>query len=392
MVTEMNTKEISALKILAVVLAIAMLLQGCGNKEGRQQEGLPQEETSRTIQTNETVPGEEKNETTDGDEEKMPGGETQGTSGAEQKPEPIDLEKIKPNEAGRIMIVMFHNFVEEYTKGDKEFTTTFDAFEKLLYDLYDKGYRLINLNDYLEGNIDVPAGYIPMVFTFDDGTAGQFNLVEKDGKLVANPRSAVGIMEKFNETHPDFGLKGTFYVNLGTQTFGSEGTLQQRLEYLISKGFEIGNHTYTHINLAVTKTADKIQEEIGRNQKKMYELVPGYKMKTFSRPYGNISEELIQYVIKGQFEGVQYENFAIMKVGAEPAPSPFSVKFAPMATPRVRAPGIEPVDQDLDWWLDNMSRDRQYISDGNPDTVTVPKSQEEFVKIELLHGRELVVY
>ena len=57
----------------------------------------------------------------------------------------------------------------------------------------------------------IPAGCTPMIFTFDDGTKGQFSLVEKDGKLVAEEKSAVGIMEKFNKEHPDFGMKGTFY-------------------------------------------------------------------------------------------------------------------------------------------------------------------------------------
>ena len=78
------------------------------------------------------------------------------------------------------MVVMFHNFVETFTptKYDKEYTTTFQAFEELLHN-YDKGYRLISLKDYIGNNISVPAGCIPMVFTFDDGTQGQFNLVEE---------------------------------------------------------------------------------------------------------------------------------------------------------------------------------------------------------------------
>jgi len=88
-------------------------------------------------------------------------------------------------------------------------------------------------------------------------------------------------MEEFYEKHPDFGLKGTFYVNLGNSTFEGAGTLQQRLQYLVDKGFEIGNHTYTHINLKDTTSAQKIQEEIAKNQRTIAELIPGYKMTTF---------------------------------------------------------------------------------------------------------------
>lgn len=306
--------------------------------------------------------------------------------------EPIDLSVIKPNEAGKIMVVMFHNFIEEYKSGDKEYTTTFKDFRKLLQTLYDSNYRLISLNDYLDGNIAIAAGCIPMVFTFDDGTSGQFSLIEEQGKLVVNPDSAVGVLEEFNKANPDFGLEGTFYVNLGLGTFEGKGTLSQRLEYLVEKGFEIGNHTLNHIMLSTTKSADKIQQEIGGNYKKMLELVPGYKMTTFSLPYGLPSSELQGYVVKGTYEEVEYENRAILEVGWDPTLSPVSKKFDPLSTHRVRASGIEPVDADLAWWLKNLSVGEQYVSDGDPDTITVPKDKEDLVDREKLKGRDLIVY
>lgn len=318
------------------------------------------------------------------------------TPTVEPEPTPtIDLESVKPNEAGKIMVVMFHNFVESFTPSkydDGQYTTTFGEFEKLLGDLYDKGYRLISMSDYLNNNISVPAGCIPMIFTFDDGTSGQFNLVDENGTLAANKKSAVGIMEEFNKKHPDFGLKGTFYVNLGNSTFQGAGTLQQRLKYLVDKGFDIGNHTYTHINLKETKSADKIQEEVGKNQKAISELIPGYKMMTFSLPYGLPSKDLQSHVHKGAYEGVEYEHFAIMEVGWDPALSPVSIKFNPLSTHRVRASGIKPVDADLAWWIKNLSRGEQYVSDGNPNTVTVPKSKEENVDKDKLKDKKLVTY
>lgn len=307
----------------------------------------------------------------------------------------IDLEAVKPDESGKIMVVMFHNFVESFTPSkydNGEYTTTFDEFRKLLPNLYDKGYRLINMTDYLNNNISVPAGCIPMIFTFDDGTAGQFNLVNEGGNLVANKNSAVGIIEEFNKTHPDFGIKGTFYVNLGNTTFNGEGTLEQRLKYLVDKGFEIGNHTYTHINLKEAKDANHIQKEIGLNQKTMSELIPDYKMYTFSLPYGAPSKDLQEYVHKGEYEGTKYENFGIMEVGWDPALSPVSKLFNPLSIHRVRASGINPVDADLAWWLKNLTREGQYISDGNPDTVTIPKSKEENIDSNKLQGKSLVVY
>lgn len=307
----------------------------------------------------------------------------------------IDLQVVKPDESGKIMVVMFHNFVESFVPSkydDGAYTTTFDEFRKLLPYLYEQGYRLTSMTDYLNNNISVTAGCIPMIFTFDDGTTGQFNLVNEDGKLVANKNSAVGIIEEFNKTHPDFGVEGTFYVNLGNSTFQGEGTLEERLKYLVDKGFEIGNHTYTHINLTNAKDSDHIQKEIGLNQKTMFELIPGYKMNTFSLPYGAPSKNLQKYVEKGEYEGVKYENLAIMEVGWDPALSPVSKNFNPLSVHRVRASGIKPVDADLAWWIKNLTREGQYISDGNPDTVTVPKSKEENIDTGKLQGKSLVVY
>lgn len=307
----------------------------------------------------------------------------------------IDLEAVKPNEAGKIMIVMFHNFVESFTPtsyDNGEYTTTFSDFKKLLQELYDKDYRLISMTDYLNNNISIPAGCIPMVFTFDDGTSGQFNLVEENGVLEANKRSAVGIMEEFNKTHPDFGLQGTFYVNLGNGTFEGEGSLKDRLEYLVDQGFEIGNHTYNHVNLVEVTSASEIQKQIGMNQKTISEFISGYEMSTFSLPYGSPAKALQEYVRKGAYEGVNYNNLAIMEVGWCPDFAAICKEFDPFSVYRVRSSGINPVDCDLEWWLGNLSRAEQYVSDGNPDTITIPKSREDSLDKERLKGRELIIY
>jgi hypothetical protein len=339
---------------------------------------------NNNINTNDT---ENNNDTVNGEE----GNSQEDISDNESYP-PIDLSVVKPDESGKIMIVMFHNFIKEYKSGDKLYTTTFDEFRELLKTLYEMDYRLISLSDYLTNNISVPAGCIPMVFTFDDATSGQFNLIEKDGQLVVNPESAVGILEEFNKTHPDFGLKGTFFVNLGLGTFEGAGTLSQRLEYLIDKGFEIGNHTLNHIELNKAKSPDEIQKEIGGNYNKMLELVPGYKMTAFSLPYGLPASGLQTYVVKGEFEGIEYENHCILEVGWDPALSPVSKNFNPMSVHRVRASGIEPEDMDLAWWLNNLSREEQYISDGNPNTITIPQEKEERINKDRLEGRDLILY
>lgn len=328
-----------------------------------------------------------------GEDEESRGGQNEEINEIEQLD--IDFEEISPNELGKIMIVMFHNFVETFTstKYDTgEYTITFKAFEELLYKLYDKGYRLINLKDYIENNISVPAGCTPIVFTFDDGTPGQFNLIEENGELKASEYSAVGVMEKFYSKHPDFGLGGTFYVNLGSPTFNGKGTLAERLQYLIDKGFEIGNHTLNHIPLNNIKSSDKLMAEIGGNQKRMYELVPGYKMFSFSLPNGAISKELAKYLEQGEYEGVEYKNLAVVEVGWDPALSPVSDKIDLLSLHRVRSPGMVPEKFDLNWWLDNISKADEYISDGNPNIVTIPKDKADSINDSKLADKQLFLY
>lgn len=371
--------------ILPIVLIFSMsfLFTGCAGKPGETGPGT-QSSRSAAESTSESAPGT----TTENATEPT----AAPTTGATAPAPPIDLSLVKPDESGKIMVVMFHNFVETYVKGDKAYTTTFKEFEALLETLYGSGYRLISLSDYMNGNITTPAGFIPMVFTFDDGTAGQFNLVEENGRLSVNKQTAVGVLEEFNQKHPDFGLKGTFFVNLGNNTFPGKGTVAERLQYLIDEGFEIGNHTYTHINLKEAKSAGEIEKEIGGNQKKMYELIPDYTFTQFSLPYGVPSKDLQQYVEKGEFEGVEYLNKGIVEVGWDPALSPFNAQLNLLSIHRVRASGITPVDADLAWWLKGLKRESQFVSDGDPGTVTVPKSREEAIDTGKLNGKKLVVY
>jgi peptidoglycan/xylan/chitin deacetylase (PgdA/CDA1 family) len=306
-----------------------------------------------------------------------------------------DYEAFQPNEAGDIPVVMFHRFVDEYD-GDKEYTTTFKEFEALLETLYNQGYRLISMQDFIDCNISVPAGTMPMVFTFDDGTPGQFNLIEENGKLKVNPKSAVGIMMAFNEKHPDFGLKGIFYVNMdiGDNTFMGAGSLRERFEILESLGLEIGTHTWGHVDYRAITTTEKIQESIGKNQKRAEEVLPGLRFYSLALPYGSRPKDknLWPALQNGTYEGVAYHHDTIMAVGAEPSVPSISKKYDSSYVHRIRSQGKDPVDCDLTWWLSRMTASRMFISDGDPETIVVPESKADKVDTQKLGSKRLVTY
>ncbi len=265
--------------------------------------------------------------------------------------ETVEPEVYEYNESGKIIIAMFHKFAKE---EKDEWTRSYENFYKDLEYLYEHGYRSISLTDYLNNNIKVPVGTTPIIFTFDDGSSGQFNLIEDEsGDLVVNPNSAVGIMEKFYSEHPDFGLNGTFFIN-GTGFFYGKGSNKEKLEYLINKGFEIGNHTNTHVNFSKA-SIDTIQKEVGAVNNMVADLLNGYSITSLALPFGISSKEYKNYIAKGSYDGKTYENKIILLVGSNPALSPNNEKLNLLSLPRVRARGgNKAVDFDLYYWLEKM--------------------------------------
>lgn len=328
--------------------------------ENTQNSGESDENKNQNLEEDKTLVQSGENEKTDYDDSNASGKQevideiVTPSDDKDEINEQINIDtKCVYNESGRIIIAMYHKFAS--TESD-EWTRSYDNFYKDLKYLYDHGYRSVALNDYLNNTMVVPVGCTPIIFTFDDGSKGQFNLIENDkGELVANPDSAVGVMEKFYKQYPEFGLNGTFFIN-GTGFFGSKGTNEQKLNYLISRGFEIGNHTNTHVNLGKA-SKDEIQEEVGAVANMVRELTNGYEIKSLALPNGVSSKEYRSYIAKGSYEGKSYENKIVLLVGAEPVYSPTSGKNNLLTLPRVRARGGEKeVTFDLYYWLDIMEK------------------------------------
>ena len=90
-------------------------------------------------------------------------------------------EKYVYNEDGRIIIVMYHKFSQ---KESDEWTRSYDNFYQDLKYLYEHNYRSVSLNDYLNNSMKVPVGCTPIIFTFDDGSKGQFNLIRNASRRI----------------------------------------------------------------------------------------------------------------------------------------------------------------------------------------------------------------
>lgn len=298
-----------------------------------------------------------------------------------------DLAKAKVNESGQIMVLEYHNI----RKGKTPYDRTPEAFRKDLDTLYAEGYRPISLHDYLDNRIDVPPGLTPVVLSFDDASATQFHYLA-DGAV--DPNCAFGILKAFHEAHPDFAMRGIFFMNASptgkpAPVFGDQSTAAKKVKELLAAGMEVGNHTVTHTSLKKLSDAG-VQKELADCVAGIHALAPEAVVDTLALPFG-ISPRNRKLAADGESGGVQYHNRAVLLVGANPAPAPCSPKFNPLRLPRVQAYEGELGSRD---WLDKMSKNpkMRYISDGDPTTVTVPKAAEAKIDPAKLGTAKLRTY
>jgi Polysaccharide deacetylase len=279
------------------------------------------------------------------------------------------------NELGRVMILEYHKV--DYP--EERWTRTPENFRRDLETLYTRGYRLQSLNALLDGRITVPAGTTPVVLTFDDSSPGQFRYIETNGTFEIDPKCAVGILESFLKDRPDFGRAATFFVLPGAskpnRLFNQPEHEGRKLQYLVSRGYEIGNHTLWHANLG-KYDEPVVRTQIAEAQQWIQRHVPDYRIRTIALPHGVYPRD-VSWALRGQAKGTAYEHDAILMVAGGAAPSPFSRGFDPTRLPRIQA-----VERDLNTWLtwfDKNPHDR-FVSDGNPGAITIPAERRAKVR------------
>lgn len=312
------------------------------------------------------------------------------------EPEPpaepeLDYNSVKPNEIGEIMIIMYHG-LSSNPKKPRYFCTA-EEFSQNLADMYEAGYRLTALSDLVNNSISVAAGYTPVVLTFDDGLSSAFSLQEKEGELIPSEDCAVHIINKFSEEHPDFGKSAVFFINGQPDAFKGAGTLSERLKYLADNGYEIGNHTYNHVHLR-KHNADSIQEQIGKLDQLIRANLYSYESLYIAYPYGERpSAELQSFLLSGEYDDVPYQYYWVIREGQSGASAaPDHINFDPLNVPRVRGTNNE--NTDLGWQLRRYRKNPElrYISDGDPNKISVPSELSEYVNVKSTRGVEYFFY
>lgn len=364
-----------------VFLSSALTLPGCSKNTIQDTPVTDYAEIFRedTASYKEEGPVEKENDYT----EEITGNEQEGEKYLSEE----ELLKYRPNELGQVMILMYHQIGET----ESEWVRTPGNFRKDLKNLYQNGYRLVNLLDYVKGGAEVEAGKSPVIITFDDGTQDHLNFIDAGDNFKLDPDCAVAILEDFCSDYPDFGRGATFYIYY-PNPFRQEQYLKEKLEFLANNGYEIGNHTYSHADLSLLDD-EGVAREIALNAREISDNLAEYRVRSLALPYGQYPQNK-DILAGGEYMDFSYINEAVLLVGSNPAPSPFSKEFDPLSIPRIRASETMVENSGLYDWLDYFKSypGQRYISDGNSSTVTAPRELMDKLDSKSAADREVYFY
>lgn len=286
--------------------------------------------------------------------------------------------ELPPNELGRIMVLEYHRLGD----NEGEFVRKAENFRKDLQALYERGYRPVTMRQVLDGDLDLPAGTTPVVFTIDDSSLGQFYYLP-DGRL--DPNTMVGMWAAFQTANPAWKSgavwcvlpaaqhPSNFFSEKPDREFASreerEANIRKKVTYLVENGHELCNHTLYHARLDKGTDA-QVQEWLGRGEDSIQVYLPeGYDIVTMALPLGMWPKNRA-LAWEGSWKGRPYEYRAVLEVSGGPNVSPFDRGFNPRSVNRfIVAPGA--LERQLERWEKDPSN--RYVSDGDASTITVPQ-------------------
>ena len=239
---------------------------------------------------------------------------------------------------------------------------------------------MIRLTDYIDGNIDVQLGKSPIILTFDDGLENNIKVtgVDEKGEIIIDPNSAVGILESFKQKYPDYNVTATFFVNGGL--FQQEGYNEKILKWLVDNGYDIGNHTHSHVDFTNVDSVKTI-EEIGKVYEILDNIIPKKYVNIVALPFGSpysLEHENMSYIFNSTYNNKTYETKTTLRVGWKAESSPFSSDFNSKFLKRIRAYDNNGEEFDLEMNF-NLLKNNRYISDGDINTVVIPSEKSDLL-------------
>ena len=233
----------------------------------------------------------------------------------------------------RIPVLMFHKI------GGKEdrYTVSPRNFRKILGTLYSNDFYSVALEQFVKGDFsEVPVGKKPVLITFDDADESQF-FYDKNAD-VPSRNSAVGIVNEFYASNPDFGKGGVFFISHASDAheyrvpFGERNKVRDKFSFLIKNGYNLGMHTPLHTGNKNASIKDlEMQADIDEALIYYHMKGQGFEemIKTYAYPFGEIpkNERAKEYLL-GRYD-------AVFEAWGGSARHPFSRVFDAKSIPRI---------------------------------------------------------
>ena len=126
---------------------------------------------------------------------------------------------------------------------------------------------------------------------------------------------------------------------------------------------------------------EKTQEEIGGVYQILDKIIPSRYVPIVALPFGspyNRNHFNYEFILKGEYFGVEYMTKAALRVGWESEVSCFHKDFNPEFLKRIRAYDNLGKDFDIEYNFSILDKFR-YISDGDKDTVVIREIDRSYL-------------
>ncbi len=220
-------------------------------------------------------------------------------------------------------------------KDFNQVMTTIPEFERILQEMYDRGYVLVGLHDIAaletqedgtekmrEKQILLPEGKKPFVMSqddvcyyeymegrgfadkmvFDDDGRLKMQYTDAEGKVSVGDYDLVPLLDEFIEEHPDFSYRGAKAILAFTGYNGVLGyrtdetydaaspnfdanntanpnieedreTVKKLMKALVDDGYELASHSWGHINFT-NRSLEDLQKDTDRWERNVESLMP----------------------------------------------------------------------------------------------------------------------
>jgi hypothetical protein len=168
-------------------------------------------------------------------------------------------------------VLAYHQFQEHGISGATH--VRLDDFNSELQGLDQAGYVMVPLSRWLDGDLRVPAGKRPIIFTMDDLFYRNQIRFNPDGTI--DQTTGLGASYAFSQEHPDFGFSWALFTNLGDKPYIDPNNpllLANAIVWCMDHGALVYNHTYTHANLSQTAPGG-VTWELAANDKELIQLL-----------------------------------------------------------------------------------------------------------------------